>query len=156
MTAQLQDEEQRTQEITFTQANPAQLEWSYESSKLDPEKTYHIIIQMQTQTRSGRPILYTSEPIQLSLPQFDQLILSPESLIKEDVTPIESDENKESDPVIESEVIPEPEESDSGWLMGIIITIITNIILGLAGWFGYKKWQQGRENTYEQIAGEFE
>jgi uncharacterized protein (TIGR03503 family) len=156
MTAQLQDEEQRTQEITFTQANPAQLEWSYESSKLDPEKTYHIIIQMQTQTRSGRPILYTSEPIQLSLPQFDQLILSPESLIKEDVTPIESDENKESDPVIESEVIPEPEESDSGWLMGIIITIITNIILGLAGWFGYKKWKQGRENTYEQIAGEFE
>jgi hypothetical protein len=72
------------------------------------------------------------------------------------VTPIESDENKESEPVIESEVIPEPEESDSGWLMGIIITIITNIILGLAGWFGYKKWKQGRENTYEQIAGEFE
>ncbi len=134
--------------INFQQANPKVLEWSYESDSLDPDNDYHIIIHMQTNTRTGRPIDYTSQAIQLNLPTFDNLLLQPEQMAEE--IPQEEELIEE---VIE-ENIKETEEPD--WLMGIIIALVVNIILGVAGFFGYRKWKNAREQAYDEMTGELE
>lgn len=139
------------QAIKLMQINSNTLEWSYESESLDPEKDYHIVIHMQTKTRTGRPIDYTSPAIQLNLPTFDNLILSPEQLLTKDIPPPENSED-----IIEEIQEAPPEKGESSWFMGIIITIIVNIILGVGGWFGYRKWKISRENAYDELTGELE
>ncbi|MCW8930679.1 MAG: VWA domain-containing protein [Gammaproteobacteria bacterium] len=137
--------------IKFQQFNPKILEWSYESESLDPEKDYHIIVHMQTQTRTGRPIDYVSQPIQLNLPTFDNLLLTPDQLLAEEAPEINTDEE-----IIEElqEEISETEETD--WLMSIIIAVVVNIIVGVGGFFGYRKWKNTRENAYDELTGELE
>ncbi len=133
--------------IKLQQANPNLLEWSYESENLDPEKDYHIIVHMQTKTLTGRPIDYTSQPIQLNLPAFDNLILSPDQLLTDEPVQESIEEVQEVLP----EVVEEPD-----WLMGTIIAIIVNIIVGVGGWFGYRKWKKARETAYDELTGELE
>lgn len=143
----LQDNE-TGETIRFQQANPNVLEWSYESDSLDPDNDYHIIINMQTNTRTGRPIDYTSQAIQLNLPTFDNLLLQPEPLAE---PPPQEEEIIEE---IVEETNEETEEPD--WLMGTIIAVIVNILLGVAGFFGYRKWKNAREQAYEELTGELE
>lgn len=148
-------EDDVAQPIELLQTNASLLEWSYESDQLKPEKNYQIVIHMQTRARSGRPIDYTSEPIPLTLPTFDNLILSPEQLIKEEPQEVEVKDELE-EPAMEQQAVADEDEDDSDWLIGIIIAVIINIVLGVGGWFGYRKWQQSRENAYEEITGELE
>ena len=136
----LQDDE-AGEAIKLQQINPNILEWSYESESLLPENDYHIIIHMQTKTRTGRPIDYTSQAIRLNLPTFDNLIISPDQLLTEEVPEVKDTEN----------IIEEPD-----WLMGAIIAVIVNIIFGIGGFFGYRKWKKARENAYDELTGELE
>ncbi len=133
--------------INFEQINPNVLEWSFESDSLNPDNDNHIIVQMQTTTRTGRPIDYTSKAIPLNLPTFDNLLLIPEEPAVEKVV----------EEVIE-EVIDEPieETSEPDWLTGAIIALVVNIIFGVGGFFGYRKWKKTRENAYEELTGELE
>lgn len=132
--------------IALQQKNPAVLEWSYESESLDPQMDYHIIINMQTKTRTGRPIDYTSPPIQLNLPTFDNLLLTPEQATLQE--PVEA-EPPEAKPEVEA-------TEETNWLMNTIIAVIVNIIVGIGGWFAYRKWKKGRESAYEELTGELE
>ncbi len=135
--------------IELQQTNPKVLEWTYESEDLDPEKDYHIIVHMQTKTRTGRLIDYTSQPIQLNLPTFDNLILSPDQLLSEETSQEPVEEIPEAMP---EDVI----EEEPDWLMGAIIAIIVNIIIGIGGWFGYRKWKKTRETAFDELTGELE
>ncbi|MCU7817723.1 MAG: hypothetical protein KZQ57_02340 [gamma proteobacterium symbiont of Lucinoma myriamae] len=148
------DNENSAQTITLQQANPKVLEWSYESDKLDPDKDHHVIIHMLTKTRTGRPVDYTSQPIQLNLPKFDNLLLSPNQLVTEETTAIESESDSIEAPLEEPEE--ETVETDNDWLMGAVIAVIVNIIFGIGGWFGYRKWKNNREAAYEKLTGELE
>ena len=139
------------QTIDLQQINPKVLEWSYESNSLDPEKDYHIIIHMKTKTRTGRPIDYTSQAIQLNLPTFDNLLLSPDQLITEAVPELDNDEE-----MIEEFVEETPETDEPDWIMSAIIAVIVNIIVGIGGWFGYRKWKVAREKAYDELTGELE
>jgi len=154
---ELLDNEDATQSITLQQINPKVLEWSYESNTLDPDKDYHVIIHMLTKTRTGRPIDYTSRPIQLNLPEFDNLILTPDKLVTDEVPAIERVPEKPATPVetkIEDSDVTEDDGND--WLTGIIIAVIANIIFAIGGWFGYRKWKNSREAAYEELTGELE
>ena len=153
LSAKLLDDDDIGEPIELSQSTPGLLEWSYESDSLDSEKQYHIIVSMQTRTRSGRPINYTSEPIPLTLPKFENLLLMPEQLIKEEPVPVVEA------PPVEEPVIEEPEDAEedsSDWIIGVIITVIFNIILGVGGWFGYRKWKKSREAALEELTGELE
>ncbi|MCU7939286.1 MAG: VWA domain-containing protein [gamma proteobacterium symbiont of Bathyaustriella thionipta] len=153
----LVENEDSAQAITLQQINPNVLEWSYESDILDPDKDYHVIIHMLTKTRTGRPVDYTSHPIQLNLPQFDNLILTPNQLITDETASIKEDSVSIEKPVEEPvQAITETEAEEPDWLMGIMIAVIANIIFGVGGWFGYRKWKQGREAAYEELTGELE
>lgn len=148
------DNEDSAQTITLQQANPKVLEWSYESDKLDPAKDYHVIIHMLTKTRTGRPIDYTSQPIQLNLPKFDNLLLSPDQLLTDETAVIKSEPDSIEAPL--EEPVEETVETESDWLMGTIIAVIVNIVFGIGGWFGYRKWKKSREAAYEALTGELE
>ncbi len=145
----LQDDDAGTN-INLQQINPSILEWSYESESLDPEIDYHIIIHMKTKTRTGRPVDYTSRPLQLNLPTFDNLILNPDQLLIEEIP-----EAKDEQEIIE-EVIEETTETEPDWTMGAIIAVVVNLIAGIGGWFAYRKWKKGRENAYDELTGELE
>ncbi len=151
------DNSDNSQPIKLLQTNPNVLEWSYESDTLDADKTNQIIIHMVTHTHSGRPINYTSRPILLSIPKFDNLPITPDQLLKDDTPPKEEKEQAQ-EPGIETtiEKISETEENNSHWLPGIIIAVIVNIILGTGGWFGFRKWKKSRETAYADITGELE
>lgn len=151
------DNEDSAQTITLQQANPKVLEWSYESDKLDPDKDYHVIIHMLTKTRTGRPIDYTSQPIQLNLPKFDNLLLSPDQLLTDETAVIKSEPDSIEAPLEEPvEETVETVETESDWLMGTIIAVIINIVFGIGGWLGYRKWKKSREAAYEELTGELE
>lgn len=145
----IEENEDSAQAITLQQINPNVLEWSYESDKLDPDKDHHVIIHMLTKTRTGRPVDYTSQPIQLNLPKFDNLLLSPGQLLADETADIENE------PETFKDLIEEPTE-ETDWLMGTIIAVIVNIIFGIGGWFGYRKWKKSREAAYEELTGELE
>jgi len=148
------DNEDSAQTITLQQANPKVLEWSYESDKLDPDKDHHVIIHMLTKTRTGRSVDYTSQPIQLNLPKFDNLLLSPNQLLTEETTAIKSEPDSTEEP--QEEPVEETVEAESDWLMGAIIAVVANIVFGIGGWFGYRKWKKSREAAYEELTGELE
>lgn len=142
-----------TEIINLQQINTNILEWSYESDSLDPQKDYHIIIHMQTKTRTGRPIDYTSQPIQLNLPTFENLPLKPEQPPKEEVH--KTGDEKEPE-IIEEDQQETPAKEEPDWLMGAIIAVIVNIIVGIGGWFAYRKWKKARETAYDELTGELE
>lgn len=145
----LQDNDAGTN-INLQQVNPSILEWSYESESLDAEIDYHIIIHMKTKTRTGRPVDYTSRPLQLNLPTFENLILNPDQLLME-----ENPESKDEQEIIE-DVEEEITETEPDWMMGVIIAVIVNLFAGIGGWFAYRKWKKTRENTYDELTGELE
>ncbi len=141
--------------INLQQINPNVLEWSYQSESLDPENNYHIVIHMQTKTRTGRPIDYISRPIPLDLPTFDNLILSPEQLLTEE-TPAAKDVEEVVEEIVEEIQETPPATEESGWLAGTLIAVIVNIIVGVGGWFAYRKWKKARETAYDELTGELE
>ncbi len=109
----------QSRNIELNRANPQLLECSYESDALDPDKDYQIVIHMLTRTRSGRPVNYTSRPIQLTLPKFDNLLLEPEAE--------KPQAEKSPEKIVEIAEPATPAEKDSGWMMGIIIAVIVNL-----------------------------
>lgn len=137
-------EDGKSRAIELNRQNPQLLEWSYESDTLDPDKDYQIIIHMLTRTRSGRPVDFTSHPIQLSLPKFDNLLLAPEN------------DTQPPKPIEETAEPSPPAKEDSGWVMGIIIAVIVNLIIGIIGWLVYRKWKLKRELAYEELMEELE
>ena len=150
--------------IELIQKNPNVLEWSYKTNKLNPDKDYHIVFHMLGKTRNGRAIDYISKPIQLNIAEVVNTAIKSTPLAKAEITEITTPPVKEKNvevvpPAILEEKMEEkplePEES-SDWLTGIIIAIIANIILGLVGWFGYRKWKYVRETAYTDITGELE
>ncbi len=153
----LQDQD-AAESIELLQINPNILEWSYESDSLDPDQDYHIIIHMQSKTRTGRPVDYTSQPIQLSLPKFDNLLLSPDQLLNEDTSEVTDETGVEEniEQLIEENVAETPAIEEPNWLIGAIIAVIVNIIVGVGGWFAYRKWKKARDTAYEELTGELE
>ncbi len=149
-----------THSINLKQKDTNILEWTYKTNKLNPEKDYYVIVHLLGKTRNGRAIDYISSPIQLNIPKVETST-TPASPLAEQIPEktISSAQQQAPAPVAEAtaeidEAI-EPEE-DSGWLMGIIIALIANIVLGGSAWFGYRKWKQGREAAYADITGELE
>ena len=150
----IEHNEDSTQAITLQQINPNVLEWSYESDKLEPHKDYHVVIHMLTKTRTGRPVDYTSQPIQLNLPKLDNLILSPRQLLADETAHIESMPDGIDVPI--EEPVGEIVEIETEWLIGTIIAFIVNIIFGIGGWFAYQKLKNGRKAAFEELTGELE
>ncbi len=150
ITGDLETNSDSAKQITLKQIDPKVLQWSYESDKLDPNISYHVIVHMITKTRTGRPVDYTSRAIELNLPQFDNLILSTEQPPDKLKTVLPAGaENTQA-------VIDKPAEAEDDWFSGIIIALIANIIVAAGGWFAYKKWQKSRETAYEALTGELE
>ena len=153
---ELLEDHENSQPIELQQSNPNLLQWSYESATLDPDNEYHMVIQMKTRTRSGRAIHYTSSPIQLSLPKFEHLPPLADPLPIDETPPLQEKAEDVQETETEAEAGEESEENNSDWLTGIIVAVIVNIILGIGGWFGFRKWKQSRESAYENITGELE
>ncbi|MCU7837574.1 MAG: VWA domain-containing protein [gamma proteobacterium symbiont of Taylorina sp.] len=155
------DDTDNTRVITLEQKNPKVLEWTYKTNQLNPDKDYYIIVHLIGKTRNGRAIDYVSKPIQLNLPKFKHSPITAEQLlIDEPVEPakpvkaVAKEKPVVITPPIEEEIIVTEESFE--WLIGIVIAIIANIILGIGGWIAYRKWKQNRDTAYEDITGELE
>jgi len=155
------DNTENTRKINLKQKDSNILEWRYKTNKLNPDKTYYIIVHLIGKTRNGRAINYVSKPIQINLPKFKHVpITADQLLMDEPVKPVQAPEKEK--PAV-AEIDPPQIEADnteaegvSEWLIGIIIAVIANIVLGIAGWFAYRKWKNHRDIAYEDITGELE
>ena len=149
-----------TRSINLKQKDSNILEWSYKTNKLNPDKDYYVIVHLLGKTRNGRALDYISRPIQLNIVKFDKLPTPVRPIAEQAPKKIVSSPQQHT-PAPAAESTPEIDEAieseeDSGWFMGIIITLIANIILGGSAWFGYRKWKQGREAAYADITGKLE
>ncbi len=174
ISAELFSEETKPKRVNLKNDNPQQLEWYFETDDLDPDENYYIIFHMQSHSRRGRPIHYSSKKIKLNLNEIindntessikvtiskaDKESVSLSNLIQKPSEQDKLTQEKVADNMEDSALIDTTLENiDSNeidWTMGLIIAAVVNIIFGLLAWFFYRRWKKRQDTDLIDLSGD--
>lgn len=161
--AKISSDSGRPEDIPLQQEDPRRMEWSLDVSDFDHTKDYAVTFYLNGNSRKGRPIKYRSKKISINLNQIEAATQPSDSLdeinvqVLVDEEPDDLMEPMELEPELEEEMEPLTlEEGETDWTMGIIITAVVNVILGILGWLFYRRWKKRQENDLIDLTGELE
>jgi uncharacterized protein (TIGR03503 family) len=172
ISAFLKTENSKAEKVTLKNDNNQQLEWYFEAKNLDQNEDYTITFYMQSHSRRGRSIKYTSKEIPLNINRLINENLYIESkedqAIKVTVTKGQqlkptSHQAKNTDEKIalqdntEEQIPPELKDINSekiDWTMGIIIAIVVNMIVAILAWFFYRRWKKNEDTDLIDLTGD--
>ncbi len=167
-----EDDSEQSERISLKNDHPdTSIEWYFDTEGLDPDADYSIVFHMQSHTRRGRPVNYTSKRIRLNINRIIEDALYTESkdadikvtvkqqpqMDEDDTASQTQTENSAADATPEDEAEHTTENglySRQDWITGIIITIVANIVFILAGWLLYRRWKKNNEMDLIDLTGD--
>ncbi|MFK5984786.1 MAG: vWA domain-containing protein [Pseudomonadota bacterium] len=172
ISAELFSQNKKPLRVSLKNDNAKQIEWYFEADNLDPDEDYYIVFHLQSHTRRGRLINYSSKKIQLNLNKIitDAILSGSESKevnpIKVTISKTKADKkvktlfpigSKGKNDSVKIEQTGDIESINSDkidWTMAIIITVVVNLIAILLGWFFYRRWKKNQDVDLIDLSGD--
>ncbi|MBF0265960.1 MAG: VWA domain-containing protein [Gammaproteobacteria bacterium] len=163
MSAKLINSFKEAKPIKLLGENSQQLEWFFETRDISQRESYTIVFNMKARTHRGRNIDYTSKPYKLNIDEIIRKLPSTtvtENTMKTQVASI--DKSPKPEIKVKQEIKQEPaqvdeelpQESQANWGIAISLTILVNLIAGVAGWFFYRRWKNRETPDLINLTGE--